>query len=122
MSISRTLGALAVVATALIGSACTVRSYPPAADAYVYASTPPPPNIYHAPRGYYRGYTTYWYDDHWWYQSPRGWAYFRHEPPELQRYRPYVHQAPPAYPYPRGYGGGPGYGPGYTRPPLPAPR
>lgn len=111
------------------GLGCTVTTRPPAVDAYVYAGTPPPPAIYSAPRGYYNGYTTYWYDNHWWYQSPRGWAYFRHEPRGLQRYRPGVQQPPPAY----GGGPGPGYGPGYgapgyggrpygTPPPLPAPR
>lgn len=114
MSIAGTLGRVAVLAILTVG--CTVRTYPPAADAYVYAGTSPPPNLDTAPRGYYNGYTTYWYDNHWWYHSPRGWHYYRDEPRELQRYRPGVQQPPPAYP--RGYGGGP-YGP---PPPLPAPR
>lgn len=120
MSIAGTLGrltAIAALAAATFGMGCTVTTRPAPVDAYVYAGTEPPPAIYSAPRGYYNGATTYWYDNHWWYRTPRGWGYYREEPRELQRYRPGVQQPPPAYP--RGYGGGPGYGP---PPPLPAPR
>lgn len=82
----------------------------------------PGTGVYSAPRGYYAGNTYYWYDNRWWYESPRGWAYLRQEPAPLyqyrtERYRPGVAQPPPAYGYP--YGGGP---PPPVRPPLPAPR
>lgn len=122
MSLAGTLGRLAICTVLGSGAGCTVRTYPPAADAYVYVGDSPPPDIYTAPRGYYNGNTTYWYGNRWWYQSPRGWGYFREEPRELQRYRSGVQQPPPARPH--GYGGGPGYGgPPYgAPPPLPAPR
>jgi len=116
MSIAGTLGRhlviLAALAAVSFASGCTVTTYPS-----TYPSTPPP-NIQAAPRGYYNGNTTYWYDNHWWYRTPNGWAYYRDEPRELQRYRPGVQQPPPAYPH----GGGPGYAPPPPPPPLPAPR
>lgn len=124
MSLAGTLGRFVVIAVVGASSGCTVRTYPPAADAYVYVGSPPPPDIYEAPRGYYNGYTTYWYGNRWWYQSPRGWGYYRQEPPALQRYRSGVQQPPPARPH--GYGGGPGYGPQHgpqaPHAPQPAPR
>jgi hypothetical protein len=124
-----TLVRAGAVALACAAAGCTLRAGPAPVDAYAYSS--PPPGIYQAPRAYYSGNTYYWHGDHWWYQSPRGWAYLREEPTPLYRSRPYVAQPPPAYP--RHYGGGGYGGGGYGRPygygggppvppPLPAPR
>jgi hypothetical protein len=124
MSIGTLCRAVALCVGALIAlPACTVRTGPPTADAYVY-SRPPTAAVYSAPRGYYSGNTYYWYDNRWWYESPRGWAYLREEPRPLYRYRterwrPGVGQPPPAYERPYGYGGGP---PPSVAPPKPAPR
>jgi hypothetical protein len=82
-----------------------------------YIQGPPVASIEAYPHYYYRGSYAYWVHDRWYQRTPQGWAVYRHEPPELSRYRPYVQAAPPA---PRTYGVPPGYGtpPTYGVPPT----
>ena len=108
------LGLAAGCALALGASGCAaemtadagVASYPDYDVEYV--ASPPVASIEAYPHVYYEGGYAYYVNDTWYYHSPqRGWARFRHEPPELSRYRPYVQSAPPArrgyYQSPRGY-------------------
>jgi hypothetical protein len=97
---------LALFALATASAGCTARVdtvHPVAADEVYVDSTP---YIATAPRAVYQGQTVYYVDGHWYRPRGRGWAYYRDEPPELRRHRPYVQAAPPAYRH-YGYGGGP---------------
>ena len=87
------LGALAL----LPACAATVEPEPPVYGGYatVY-TTSVPEDIYARPYVYYAGRPAYYVQGRWYTESPRGWVYYRSAPPELERHRPYVQQAPPA--------------------------
>ena len=126
------LGAVAcVVACATAG--CTIQEdgTPPPAYAtttadenVVYAEAPPAVETY--PRVWYQGQWTYYVGDRWYRSTPRGWAYYASEPPELHHQRDVYGAHPPNGEYPpppnsnNGYQpkpgapvvGGPGPGPG----------
>lgn len=64
----------------------------------VYAeATYVPPRIETYPSVVYEGRPVYYVDGYWYVHEGPGWMYYRQEPPELYRQRPYVQQAPPAY-------------------------
>ncbi|MDP8999134.1 MAG: hypothetical protein M3O46_03380, partial [Myxococcota bacterium] len=81
-----------------------VQAYPgPAADPLVYVDTVPV-NIEAYPRYSYGSGYAYYVDGRWYQRGPRGWAYYREEPRELQRQRVYAAPAPaPVYPRERPY-------------------
>ena len=74
-----------------------VRVYPAPVDrdAVVYVDRAPP-NIEMYPHYYYGTGYAYYVDGRWYRQGPGGWGYYRQEPPELARQRPYVQVAPAA--------------------------
>ena len=61
-------------------------------DSVVYVDAAPV-NIELYPHCAYEGGYAYYVDGRWYHQGPRGWGYYRQEPPELQRQRGYVQQA-----------------------------
>jgi len=86
---------LAIAAAALSG--CTYRTYgEPLATGYVELSSAPV-NVAAYPHTYYQGRDVYLVNDRWMYQDRGRWVYYREEPPQLYKQRPYVQQAPPAY-------------------------
>jgi hypothetical protein len=58
---------------------------------------PAPVYVEQQPYVVYEGVPTYYWEGRWYRRTPAGWGYFRVEPYELRRHRPYVQQAPPAY-------------------------
>lgn len=96
---------LACVATAFAtGCAAGVYSEPGPAGAYpapveedavVYVDSVPP-NIEAYPHYYYGDGYAYYVDGRWYHRGPRGWGYYRQEPAQLARQRPYVVQQAPA--------------------------
>lgn len=72
---------------------CVAHVPPPVAVEYA----PVPTYIEAQPYVFYDGYPTYYWEGRWYRHSPQGWGYFRVEPYELRRHRPYVQQAPPAF-------------------------
>jgi hypothetical protein len=68
---------------------------PPADDAVVEVDTVPP-DIESYPSVYIDGGNAYYVEGRWYRRGPRGWGYYRREPPQLQRQRAYIQQAPPA--------------------------
>jgi hypothetical protein len=46
-----------------------------------------PARIRYYPRVYYRGRPAYLVRNRWYYETPRGWVFFRDEPRELRRFR-----------------------------------
>jgi len=87
-----------------ITPACAARLYadpvqasggPYGDDGIVYVDTAPV-NIELYPHYGYDGGQAYYVDGRWYHQGPRGWGYYRQEPPELQRQRGYAQQAAPA--------------------------
>jgi len=86
----RGLGAAALLVMLVGLSQCTVTPEP------VYASNAQI-DVYSQQPVYYEGRPNYWSNGQWYYSTPRGWATYRRAPPELERRRPYVQQAPPAY-------------------------
>jgi hypothetical protein len=96
---------LLAFATTAFGSGCAARVYSsepayPASgdDSVVYVDTVPI-NIETYPHYYYGDGYAYYVDGRWYRRGPRGWGYYRQEPPELERRRVEVRQAPEA---PRG--------------------
>jgi hypothetical protein len=61
-------------------------------DGVVYVDAAPV-NIETYPHYAYDGGYAYYVDGRWYHQGPRGWGYYRQEPPALQRQRGYVQQA-----------------------------
>jgi len=53
----------------------------------VYDAEPPVDDIEEYPSVVYGGVTVYFVGGRWYRRGPRGWAYFRNEPPELGRQR-----------------------------------
>ncbi|MDP9151790.1 MAG: hypothetical protein M3O36_17850 [Myxococcota bacterium] len=93
-----------------VGAGCAARVYSGSAPGGVYPSTVEedgvvyvdtvPPNIEASPRYAYGGGEVYYADGRWYRRGPRGWGYYRQEPPELARQRPSVVQAPAPAPPP----------------------
>jgi hypothetical protein len=84
----------------LAASACTATvgtgyAVSPADD--VVAVDTVPQDIYVYPRVEYGGRNVYYANGRWYYPNGRRWYYYRNEPPDLVRRRPYVQAAPPAY-------------------------
>ncbi len=79
------------------GAAVTVAAGPTEADAdSVYDPEPPVADIETYPSAVYDGVTVYYVGDRWYRRGPRGWAYFREEPPELGRQRA-MHERDPRW-------------------------
>jgi hypothetical protein len=72
-------------------------TYPATAedDAVVSVDTAPP-NIESYPHYYYDGGYAYYVEGRWYRQGPRGWGYYRQEPPQLAHARPNVARQAPA--------------------------
>ncbi|MDP9036939.1 MAG: hypothetical protein M3O50_19240 [Myxococcota bacterium] len=92
-----------------VATGCAARVYSESAPASGYASpveedgivyvSAVPPNIEAYPRYSYGGGDAYYVDGRWYRRGPRGWGYYREEPPQLARQRPNVAvQAPPPLP------------------------
>jgi hypothetical protein len=64
-------------------------------NAVVYVDTVPP-NIEAYPHYYYGGGYAYYVDGRWYRRGPRGWGYYRQEPPQLEHQRAYFIQQAPA--------------------------
>ena len=64
-------------------------SVAPGEDAIVYVDSVPS-NIEAYPHYEYDGGYAYYVDGRWYRRGPRGWGYYRQEPPQLLRQRPYV--------------------------------
>jgi hypothetical protein len=62
-------------------------------DAIVYVDTAPV-NVEVYPHYYYGGGYAYYVEGRWYRRGPRGWGYYRQEPPELEHQRPAMQQAP----------------------------
>jgi hypothetical protein len=97
---------LACAATTILGIGCAARVYGEPVqgypstyeeDAIVYVDTVPP-NIEVYPHYTYGGGEAYYVEGRWYRRGPRGWGYYRREPPELMQQRTYVQQAPAAAP------------------------
>ena len=82
------------------GTGCAARVYSGSApagaypapvedDAIVYVDTVPP-NIEAYPHYAYDGGDAYYVEGRWYRRGPRGWGYYRQEPPQLARQRPFV--------------------------------
>src|SRR5579864_5265749 len=69
-------------------------------DAVVYVDTVPP-EIEAYPHYYYGGGYAYYVEGRWYRRGPRGWGYYRQEPPQLERQRAHVEQRGPAPAIPR---------------------
>jgi hypothetical protein len=88
------------------GSACAARVYSQSEPAGVYPPTVQeddvvyvetvPPNIEAYPHYSYGGGEAYYIDGRWYRRGPRGWGYYRQEPPELERQRAHVVREAPA--------------------------
>ncbi|WP_394848423.1 hypothetical protein LZC95_13295 [Pendulispora brunnea] len=91
MSPSRALALFALLAPFAL-TQCTVHTTPEPAYTTVYGA-----EVYSQPYVVYEGRPHYYVHDHWVYSTPRGWMTYRNPPPALERQRPYVQQAPPAY-------------------------
>jgi len=93
----RPVRVLALAGTLVSLAGCYVEPEP----AYGYTtltSAPAPVDAYSYPYVYYEGRPTYWVQGRWYYTTPgAGWQYYRVPPPALERQRPYIQQAPPAY-------------------------
>jgi hypothetical protein len=102
------LAASAGVALGAGGCTATVQTPQPTVAAEVTAGDAvsvdaPPVDVQSYPHTEYEGRTTYYVNGRWYYPHGSRWYYYRHEPVELGRRRPYVQQAPPAYQAPPGY-------------------
>lgn len=99
------ISASLLAAALVLVPGCTARlmaGTPTVIDGYgaVYTDDVPADlSIY--PRVFYRGSYAYYVQGQWYRRAPDGWVIYRETPPELNRYRPFVQQAPPA---PRYYG------------------
>jgi hypothetical protein len=119
MSLSRfsLIPLLAVLGAAPLG--CHAHVYTEPEPYSVTAVTSAPYGVEAAPYVYYEGRPTYYHGGRWWYRSGPSWYYYHQEPPALQRQRPYVQQAPPAYrgpaPYRQPYNQPPASAPPATR-------
>lgn len=93
------LGALGLVA---LSTACTVHGYAGAAPVEpvgtTYVTSGPIDNYDAYPHTVYEGRTVYYVNNEWGYPEEGRWVHYRHEPPELVRYRQNVREAPPAHP------------------------
>jgi hypothetical protein len=56
--------------------------------------TSAPVEIEESPSVYYEGRPVFLYGDRWWYRDGRGWRYYRREPAELHRQRPFARRVP----------------------------
>jgi hypothetical protein len=96
-------GFLLALAAATPGVGCAARVYggepvegSPATsedDTIVYVDTAPP-NIEAYPHYSYGGGDAYFVEGRWYRRGPRGWGYYRQEPPELLRQRSNEQRAP----------------------------
>jgi hypothetical protein len=102
IAIARSRSFVLASAAMALGTGCgaevysePVRVYPAPVDtnAVVYVDMAPP-NIEMYPHYYYGTGYAYYVDGRWYRQGPGGWGYYRQEPPQLARQRPYVQQAP----------------------------
>ncbi|HET9931673.1 MAG TPA: hypothetical protein VFQ35_13325 [Polyangiaceae bacterium] len=78
-----------LLAAGATSSGCYART-----QGYVVAEAPPA-YVETYPSYYYEGRTVYLVDGRWYTRDSGHWVYYRHEPPELYRYRS-VRVAPPA--------------------------
>ncbi len=100
--VARGGGSAFAVAVIALGAGCTGRVYagtanvegPPVAVGtveddgdVVYVQGPPVVEVDTYPSVWYGGVNVYYVDGLWYQQGPRGWAYYRQEPPELGRQR-----------------------------------
>jgi hypothetical protein len=72
------------------GCTATVTAEParsPVLYSYPVTYVDAPPRIHDSPSVYYHGRPAYLVGSRWYYQSDRGWLYFRDEPRELRRAR-----------------------------------
>lgn len=112
------LGALAAVSLlGATGCVAEVQPAPVVAYAEPVAYEEPvvyvdevPVNVESYPSVYYGGTYVYYVGDRWYYRSPRGWAYYRHEPRWFGSYRADFERR-----YPHVYAGGGVYSRTYTR-------
>lgn len=88
----RMLPLAAISLIALILPGCAVHARPATVEV-----TGAPVVVDTYPAEYYDGHRVYYYGDRWYYRDGAAWRYYRQEPPELYRRRPYVQSAPPAY-------------------------
>lgn len=120
-TIAHRVGAVLVGASAALSIGCAARVYSEPTPTYaqpayvaqpqpyddsaiVYVDQPPVVDIEAYPSVAFEGGNAYFVDGRWYRRGPRGWGYYRQEPPELyrqrgyvERQRGYVQQAPPAY-------------------------
>ncbi len=90
------------VAVIALGAGCTGRVYAGPANVesapvvagtaeddgdVVYVQGPPVVEVDTYPSVFYGGVNVYYVDGLWYHQGPRGWSYYRQEPPELGRQR-----------------------------------
>jgi hypothetical protein len=68
----------------------------PAADQDIAYVDSAPPDVESYPSFYIDGGYAYYVDGRWYRRGPRGWGYYRREPPQLERQRAVIQQAPPA--------------------------
>jgi hypothetical protein len=103
------LAAATIAMGGVAAAACTAEVQTrPVAVAEVEEVDDAPPDVEAYPRTYYEGHVVYLVNDRWYYPRHGRWVYYRREPAELVRRRPYVQQAPPARRVaPAPYGGGP---------------
>ena len=107
---------VAVYVAACLTAACTAGVYsepqpvelysaPAGVDDGIVYDEYAPPDIHLYPHVFYEGGEAYYANGRWYRHGPRGWGYYRQTPPDLERQRPFVQQAPMAH------------GPGFAGPP-----
>lgn len=90
---------LALVAIAACLSAAGCYAGVAASPGYEYdvVTAPPPARVETYPYVVYQGAPTYYVEGRWYRRYGNGWTYYRNEPTYLNRHRPGVTTAPPAY-------------------------
>ena len=96
----RGFGALTLGALLVLGAGCSAErslaapaassQAPPPDDASgdrVYVAAPPSDDMEAHPFAFSGGVAVYYVDGHWYRHGPRGWSYYRREPPDLFRER-----------------------------------
>jgi hypothetical protein len=105
MGTPRRGGLLLASAAMALGAGCAVPVYsepvavtpaPVASDAIVYVDAVPS-NIEIYPHYYYSGGYVYYLNGRWYRQGPRGWGYYRQDPPDLARQQHYDHAPQQGY-------------------------